>query len=139
MRHFAVAVLASLALVAVAQAAPTPSPTPAPLPVPTLRPIESPPPPKTLEQRVAALEAENAQLRRFIAVNGESLTISVPQSLLLRAGTSATVESSAAIALKGATVKINGGAKPVARAGDSVGGSSSPAHILQGSPTVFVD
>jgi hypothetical protein len=131
MRHFAAIVLASFALVAVAQAAPTQTPTPKPIEPPILQ--------KTLEQRIAALEAENAQLRKYISVNADSLTITAPQSVLIRAGMNATVEAAATTAIKGAAVKINNGAKPVARVGDSVAVNGANAHVAQGSPTVFVE
>lgn len=127
-----------------------------PVPPPPRRIVEPSPTDKrlaTLEQRVATLEAQNAELRKMLTVSGETLTIkardgvTIEQSksftvrasneISMKAGTTATYESagatkvkasqgtfeSAAItSIRGATVQLNGNARP-----------------LPGSPTVFSD
>lgn len=111
-----------------------------------------------LEKRVAALEKQNAELRRFILVNGDNLTIKAPQTLSLQAGASldaraamnvlvkatgeGTFESGSTTRVKGPVVRLNGGAKPVARLGDPVkvmSPASGDGKIVVGSPTVFAD
>lgn len=110
-----------------------------------------------LEKRVAVLEQQNAELRRFIVVNGDSLTIKTPQALSLQAGTSfdaraqtnATIrasgegvfESTGVMKVKGATLQLNGGSRPLARVGDSVQVTlpAGNGNIKQGSATVLTD
>jgi hypothetical protein len=96
-----------------------------------------------LEKRVAALEAQNAELRRFILINGDNLTVKVPQQLTIeaaqdftaKAGRNMSLRSSAVLDVRAATVSINGGTRRVARLSDAVGNGV----ITQGSGTVLVD
>lgn len=102
------------------------------------------------ERKVAELQQQNAQLRAFITVNGNSLTIKSNQALTIQAGadlllkssTVAALEAGGTVQVKGAQIRLNGGGKPVARLGDAV--QLPPqlgpnGQIIQGSPTVFVN
>ncbi len=101
-------------------------------------------------RKVAELEQQNSQLRAFITINGNSLTIKSTQALTIQAGadlllksnTVATLQAGNSAHLKGPTVQLNGGGKPVARVGDQVLVPQPPGphgQVIQGSPTVFVD
>lgn len=104
-----------------------------------------------LEQKVAVLEQQNAQLREFITVSGSSLTIKSAQALTIQAGTNLLLKSTAGAALegggtvqvKGAQVHLNGSSgKPAARVGDLVQLPPNPgpshAPIVHGSASVFI-
>lgn len=80
-----------------------------------------------LEQRVAELEAQVEQLLSIlevdgqdVAIRGRKVRIEGQQSLDVRAQT--TVESQGALQLKGASITLNGGSKPIARVGSAVAG-----------------
>lgn len=102
-----------------------------------------------MEKKIAELEKQNAQLRSFITINGNSLTIKSAQAITIQAGADlllkssmmATLQAGSMAQVKGPTVRLNGGGKPVARVGDAVNvAHPSPAgKVIQGSPTVFVD
>jgi hypothetical protein len=81
-----------------------------------------------LEQRVAELEAQVEQLLSIlevdgqdVAIRGRKVRIEGQQSLDVRAA-QATVESQGALQLKGASITLNGGSKPIARVGSAVAG-----------------
>jgi hypothetical protein len=56
-----------------------------------------------LEQRVTTLEQQNTDLRRFVSINGNSLTISSKESLKLSAGMGLDLSSATTFAAKGGT------------------------------------
>jgi hypothetical protein len=93
----------------------------------------------TLEKRVALLEAQNAELRKFILINGDALTIKAVDSLTVEGGKGITVRAGAGLSVrsgqdtsleaaggmnvKGNMVNLRGGgttANGVARTGDQV-------------------
>ncbi len=68
------------------------------------RPTPSDPALVALQSRVARLEEENATLRRFLMIQGDSLTIEAGRDLTLKAGRHLKVES-------GAETKLHAGSK----------------------------
>ena len=97
-----------------------------------------------LSKKISALEARLKALEGTVQVSAGSVKIVSSGGL--------TLQSGGAVDIKGATLKLNGGGKPVARQGDRItvtvnvpGGPGAPGGqvtgtgtILEGSPTVSV-
>jgi hypothetical protein len=112
----------------------------------------------SLEQRVLALEAENAALKQILQRSGDDLVISAKGRLKITTGTDLEVKAGSAMKLMaagngvvrsagplnmdGSVVTLNGGTKPVASMGGKVTSRTGTAgvvgQIADGSSTVLV-
>jgi len=81
-----------------------------------------------LVRTVDDLQKQVATLQSAIQVTSASVTIK---------SSSIEITSAADLKLKGTIISLNGGTKPVARAGDQVATPAGAGRIAQGSPTVL--
>jgi hypothetical protein len=84
---------------------------------------------RTLREKVVAFEARLKVLEGAVQVSGGGLK-------LVSAGT-VTIQGSGTVDLRGATLLLNGGGRPVARVGDPVVVQGVQGQIVGGSSTVL--
>ncbi|HEV8584902.1 MAG TPA: hypothetical protein VGT02_08010 [Methylomirabilota bacterium] len=100
---------------------------------------------KMLREKVAGLEARLKEMERVVQASGGSLklvsggaiTIQGGGAVVIKGGAAVDIQGGGGVDIRGATIKLNGGAKPVARIGDTVAIQGSAGQISAGSPTVF--
>ena len=99
---------------------------------------------KVLSQKVAALEARLRALEGVVQVTGPNVRLVSSSGLNIRAATNISVQSGATVGISGGSVDIRGGTvmlgpggKPVARVGDSVMCGGVPGQIMAGYTTIF--
>jgi len=106
-----------------------------------------------LSQKIAALEARLKALEGVVQVSGYNVKIVSSQSLTIRAGSNIGIQGGTDIAIhggstldmfggsgvdiRGATLTLNGGSRPLARVGDPVVVGSAAGRIAAGSPTIL--
>ncbi|HEX7767473.1 MAG TPA: hypothetical protein VF443_12220 [Nitrospira sp.] len=76
---------------------------------------------------------------KSIAIDaGESIGTRSGTSTFIRAGSTALVEGAGTLDLKGASIRLNGGTKPLATVGSQVQLSGQPiGQVITGSPTIL--
>jgi hypothetical protein len=81
-----------------------------------------------------SLEGIALQSNKGIAVTaGTGLTMQSQAGTSIKAGSALSVDSSGTMDLKGASIKLNGGSKPLATVGSAVGNGK----VITGSPTIL--
>lgn len=87
---------------------------------------------------LSLLSINGTEIRSSKAVSieaGTSISSSGATTVSIRAGGSASLNSSGTLDLKGSTIKLNGGTKPIAIVGSAVGNG----QVLNGSSTIAGD
>lgn len=107
---------------------------------------------KALSQKVAALEARLRVLEGVLQVSGYNVKLVSSQSLTIQAGTNASllsgvntsirgasvaVSGASMVDIRGGTLVLNGGARPLARVGDPVVVDGKGGQIMAGAPTIL--
>ncbi len=121
----------------------------------------TPPSAATANATLAALQADVSAIKQVLQIGPSSVTLKTPGSLALQAGGQVSVEAGNAIklrasasaeldatkielksqgpvALRGTTISLNNGSKPVAYQGAKTAGNATSQLITEGSATVLV-
>jgi hypothetical protein len=97
---------------------------------------------KALKDKIASLDARLKELERMVQASGGGLKLVSPGGLTIQGGGSVVIQGGGGVDIRGATIKLNGGGKPIARLGDPVvvqaGTGGGAGQITSGSPTVTV-
>jgi hypothetical protein len=99
---------------------------------------------KALGQKIAALEARLRILEGAVQVTGSNVKLVSSAGLTIQAATNLAIQSSANVGISGAfvdirggTVKLGSGGRPVARVGDQVACGKEIGQITTGSNTIL--
>lgn len=99
---------------------------------------------KALSQKVAALEARLRTLEGALQVSGPNVKLVSSAGLTIQAATNLAIQGGANVGISGGVVDIRGttvmlgpGGRPIARMGDRVACPNGPGEIISGSTTIF--
>jgi PAAR motif len=99
---------------------------------------------RTLSQKVAVLEARLRALEGVVQITGPNVRLVSSTGLNIHAATNISIQSSATVGISGGVVDIRGttvmlgpGGKPIARMGDKVACPNGLGEIIAGSSTIF--
>ena len=99
---------------------------------------------KVLSQKIAALEARLRAVEGVVQVTGPNVKLVSSAGLTIQAATNLAIQSSATVGIsggsvdiRGATVKLGSGGRPIARVGDQVACGKEIGQITTGSTTIF--
>jgi hypothetical protein len=99
---------------------------------------------KALSQKIAALEARLRALEGVVQVTGPNVKLVSSAGVTIQAATNIAIQSSANVGISGGSVDIRGGTimlgpggRPIARMGDRVACPNGLGEIIAGSSTIF--
>ncbi len=100
---------------------------------------------KALSQKIAALEARLKVLEGVVQLSGTNVKLVSAAGVTIQAGTNVLIQSAAGVTITGAglvdirgsTIQLNNGGRPLARVGDPVIVGGRTGQITAGSLTVF--
>lgn len=99
---------------------------------------------RALSQKIAALEARLRALEGVVQITGPNVRLVSSTGLNISAATNISIHSSATVGISGGVVDIRGGTvmlgpggRPVARVGDPVACGNMSGTITGGSSTIF--